>query len=597
MKTKRPIVIANCSGFYGDKLTAAEDILLGNPIDVLTGDYLAELTTAILAKQKMHDSNAGYVKTHLKQLRRILSDCVKSKTRIVTNAGGLNPRSMALAIEELINEMGIDATVSYIDGDDILDEIPELIVDGEKLSNFDTGESLKLEYQKILSANVYLGAWGIKNALCKGADIVVCPRVTDAALVIGPSAWYFDWARDDFDQLAGALVAGHIIECGTQCTGGNYSFFDEVPTFKNIGYPMAEIESDGSFVITKQPGTGGLVSIGTVTSQLLYEIQGKDYVNPDVVAHFDKLSITQEFKDRVRCSGNKGSAPTDTLKVCMNLHSGYRNDVTFVLTGLDIARKAEIVTEQFLSEITFIDGRDKIDIELRRTDKENPVTNEEAMAFLKISISSPIENVAGRAFSSKAVEMALSSIPGFCLLEPPKNASPLIKYWPTLLEKKRVSENVWYQGLSERIDQALPSESNSTFSINASSYEEREFDESEFSGETSSEVPLGRLFGTRSGDKGGNANIGVWANSERGYKFLESYLTSDRLRSLLGGIDSLMIKLDRLPNIFGLNFVIEGFLGEGVSSGTRIDPQAKSLGEYLRCKTISVPRSLLLEVS
>ena len=280
------IRIANCSGFYGDRLDAAREMVEGGPIDVLTGDYLAELTMSILYSQiQTRGENMGYVGTFLKQIREVATACIDKGIKIVTNAGGLNPKSMAEEVEKILAELGVTAKVAYIDGDNLLEDLGGLQTnDGQKFTNLDTNVDLADSDQKALTANVYFGGWGIKEALDNGADIVICPRVTDAAVVIGPAAWKFNWDRNDYDALAGALAAGHIIECGAQCCGGNYAFFEEVPTFRDVGYPIAEIERDGSFTVTKHPGTGGLISVGTITAQLLYEISTPAYMNPDVIA-------------------------------------------------------------------------------------------------------------------------------------------------------------------------------------------------------------------------------------------------------------------------------------------------------------------------
>ncbi len=314
------IRIGNCSGFYGDRLAAAREMIDGGPIDVLTGDYLAELTMSILYNQQQtRGENVGYVGTFLKQLKDVAADCKARNIKIVTNAGGLNPKGMADEVEKILAELGVDSKVAYIDGDDLLPKLGALQTDGEKFTNLDTDEDLKDSTQEALTANAYLGGWGIKEALDQGADIVICPRVTDAAVVIGPAAWKFNWQRNDYDALAGALAAGHIIECGAQCCGGNYAFFEEVPSFRNVGYPIAEIEANGNFTVTKHAGTGGLVSVGTVKAQLLYEISTPAYYNPDVIAHFDTMQIEQVGADRVYVSGCRGSTPPLTHKVSLSV--------------------------------------------------------------------------------------------------------------------------------------------------------------------------------------------------------------------------------------------------------------------------------------
>ena len=386
---KNVIRIGNCSGFYGDRLSAAKEMVEGGPIDVLTGDYLAELTMAILLSQKMQrGEQAGYVGTFLKQLNEIAETCEKKKIKIVSNAGGLNPKSMAEEVKKILDAQGVNLKIAYIDGDDLMPRIDELKNSGEKLTNIDTEVDFFNQDMPALSANAYLGCWGIKKALDLGADIVICPRVTDAAVVMGPAAWKFNWNRNDFDQLAGALAAGHVIECGAQATGGNYSFFKEVPTFKNIGYPIAEINDDGSFFITKHQNTGGLVSKGTVTAQLLYETSTPSYLNPDVVAHFDTLSIEEVEENKVLVKGTKGSPPPKHHKVCMNLAGGYKNTMELIVTGLDIPEKAKIFTEELFDSLGGKEQFDDVNIQLHRTDKIDPKTNEEAMATLKISVKS-----------------------------------------------------------------------------------------------------------------------------------------------------------------------------------------------------------------
>ena len=429
--TEKIIRIANCSGYYGDKLSAAKEMVEGGPIDVLTGDYLAELTMAILYSQKLQrGEDKGYVGTFLKQLKDIAKTCKDQNIKIVSNAGGLNPKSMAKEVASILAELNVDATVAYIDGDDLIEELKQLQTQGETFENIDRKIPLAQSGCKILTANTYLGSWGIKEALDLGADIVICPRVTDASVTMGPAAWKFNWHRDNYNALAGSLAAGHIIECGAQTTGGNYSFFEEVPTFKNIGYPIAEIEEDGSFTITKHPGTGGLVSVGTVTAQLLYEIAAPEYLNPDVVAHFDTLKIQQVSEDRVRITGCRGSSPPSTHKVCINLAGGYRNGMELILTGLDIEEKAKIFTQALFDLLGGKEQFDDVSIELHRQEKENPQSNEEAMASLRVNVTSKDPKKVGRIFTAKVVELGLANYPGFFGKSVPGSGAPFILYWP-----------------------------------------------------------------------------------------------------------------------------------------------------------------------
>ena len=588
---KEYIKIANCSGFYGDKLSAAKDLVDGGPIDVLTGDYLAELTMAILFGQKMQrGEDKGYVGTFLKQINQIAKSCKEKNIKIVSNAGGLNPKSMAIEIEKILKEQSIDMKVAYIDGDDLMPTISNLKKSGEEFKNIDKGKKLDESGYSPLTANAYLGAWGIKEALDKGADIVVCPRVTDAAVVIGPAAWKFNWKRDNYDALAGALAAGHIIECGCQATGGNYAFFKEVESFDNVGYPIAEIYEDGSFYVTKHPDTGGLVSTGTVTAQLLYEINSPAYVNPDVIAHFDTLKIEEVEKDKVYVSGCRGSSPPDKHKVCINLAGGFRNGMEIILTGLDIEDKAKVFTDALFNSVGGKKQFDEVSIQLHRTDKENPNSNEEAMASLLVSVKSKDQNLVGRLFSAKIIELALANIPGFFAQGGVKSSGPVIIYWPALVNSKHIKEKVHIDG--EEIE-VIPT---SQLELEEIYYQKEPIKIKKIKKEDEKEIYFGEIYGTRSGDKGGCANLGVWAKNANSFAFLYDFLTVKKLKELLPDLNQYKIERFELANINSLNFYIHDILQDGVSSNDKKDGQAKSLGEYLRAKKVKVPQSIIGDI-
>jgi hypothetical protein len=581
--------IANCSGFYGDKLSAAREMVDGGPIDVLTGDYLAELTMAILYNQKQQrGGKSGYVGTFLKQVREVIGPCLERGIRIVSNAGGLDPAGMAADVQTIVSELGLNAKVAYIDGDDLIPAMKDLQAKGESFANIDQGTALADSGYAPLTANAYLGAWGIKEALDHGADIVICPRVTDAAVVIGPAAWHFKWRRQDYDALAGALAAGHIIECGAQACGGNYSFFQEVPSYRDVGYPIAEMEADGAFTITKHPGTGGLVSVGTVTAQLLYEISSPAYMNPDVIAHFDTLEIVQAGENRVRVSGCRGSSPPPTHKVCINTAGGYRNGTEIILTGLDIEQKAEIFTDALFHSLGGREQFDEVETQLIRTDHEDAHMNEEAFASLRINVRSKDPNLVGRLFSAKVTELALANYPGFTG-RGAVGSGPTIVYWPALIDSKHIVERVHVDGAT--ID-VIPT---SQLGLAEIYYQKPPTKVAPAPKGRPRRIAFGRLYGTRSGDKGGCANVGVWARTDAAYAFLYEYLSVDRLKELLPDMAPFAIDRYEMPNLRALNFYIHGVLGDGVSSSTRIDGQAKSLGEYLRSRSIEVPDVLAAE--
>ncbi len=578
--------IANCSGFYGDRVSAAREMVEGGPIDVLTGDWLAELTMLLLGKAVMA-GRPGWARTFLTQLEQVLPACLDRGIRIVSNAGGLDPAGCAAAVTELARRCGVDPVVAHVDGDDLSGRVPALLAAGHSLANADTGQPLADAGVTPLTAHAYLGGLPIAKALEAGADVVVTGRVTDAALVVGPGMWRFGWTGDDLDALAGAVVAGHLIECGCQVTGGNYSFFAEVPDLAHAGFPLAELSADGSAVITKHSGTGGRVSVGTVTAQLLYEIGGPRYLNPDVTARFDTVRLDDAGPDRVRVSGVRGEPPPAELKVALSYAGGYRNSMILAIDGLDAAAKAALAQEAIWARIEGGRGAFEVaDVELRGQDP----------ALLRITVLDPDRAKVGRAFSGAVVETALASYPGFHALTPPGDASAYGLFWPALIPADLVTARVVIGGQAvwtgaARAEPAGPGRS-------------RAFGAAGPPGdggpgahgirpEPVRRVPLGLIAGARSGDKGGNANVGVWVRGEEEFAWLDGYLTERRLAELVPAIAGHRVERHRFPNLRALNFVISGLLGRGVAAGTRLDPQAKALGEELRAALADIPERLI----
>lgn len=616
----------------------------GGPIDVLTGDWLAELTMLILAGNRLK-GRPGYAPTFLKQLEQVLGTCLDRGIKIVSNAGGLDPAGCAQAVSELAVRLGMDVRVAHVTGDDLTGRDLDF-------TNLDTGEKLAATP---LTANAYLGGRPIAAALSAGADVVVTGRVTDAALVTGPGIWRYGWQPDDLDALAGSVVAGHVIECGCQATGGNYAFFQEVPDLAHCGFPIAELHADGSSVITKHPGTGGLVSVGTVTAQLLYEIGSPRYLGPDVVARFDTIALSSDGPDRVRISGVRGEPPTDTLKVAVNYLGGYRNTMTLVLTGLDAEAKARVAEEALWARVP----RDLFD--------EVHVSFDAPL--LRITVMAQDRRVAGRAFSSAVVETGLASFPGFYGLTPPGDASPYGIYWPTLIPASEVTPEVFLDNhpipttASGRPGAGTPEEIEALGAtvqkdaahgagvlgagtarpetpgverpeVGRPEEGQPEVEHAEVErpavglakarlsqapqrwegvrrspaplsgdqptkdatrderGQPTERAPLGRIVGARSGDKGGNANLGVWVRTPEQYAWLHTYLTTERLKELLPNLAPHKIDRHDLPNLHALNFVIHGLLGRGVAASPRLDPQAKALGEELRAQEADLPTHL-----
>jgi Acyclic terpene utilisation family protein AtuA len=558
--------IGNCSGFYGDRLAAMREMLEGGDLDYLTGDYLAELTMLILARDRARNPDRGYAKTFLRQLEDTLGLALDRGVKIVANAGGLNPAGLASAVRELADRLGLSVNVAHVEGDDLV------------------GRADALGFGAPLSANAYLGAWGIVDCLHSGADVVVTGRVTDASVIVGPAAAHFGWTRTDYDALAGAVAAGHIIECGTQATGGNFSFFTEIPDLDHPGFPIAEIDADGSSVITKHTGTGGLVSTDTVTAQLLYEIAGARYPNPDVTLRMDSVSVSADGPDRVRVTGVRGEAPPPTLKVSLNSIGGFRNATSFVLTGLDIEAKAALIQRQLENALPVWPA--ELQWTLARTDHADADTEEAASALLHCVVRDPDPAKVGRQFSSAAVELALASYPGFTSTAPPGEGQVYGVFEPGYVEATAVP-HIAVHADGTRVDIAPAAQTLQLAPADGPRLPARPA-----AGPTV-RAPLGRIAGARSGDKGGSANVGVWVRSDPEWAWLANTLTVDMLRELLPETADLPVTRHLLPNLRAVNFVIDGILGKGVAYQARFDPQAKGLGEWLRSRHLDIPERLL----
>ncbi|MFJ5828942.1 acyclic terpene utilization AtuA family protein [Streptomyces sp. NPDC093089] len=555
--------IGNASGFYGDRFDAVREMLTGGQLDVLTGDYLAELTMLILGRDQLKDPSAGYAKTFLRQMEEGLGLAHERGVRIVTNAGGLNPAGLADALRALAAKLGLPVRIAHVEGDRLAPS------DG------------------VLTANAYLGGAGIAACLTAGADVVVTGRVTDAALVTGPAQWRFGWGPEAYDQLAGAVVAGHVLECGTQATGGNYAFFaDHDPKLlRRPGFPLAELHADGTCVITKHPGTGGLVDVGTVTAQLLYETAGARYAGPDVTARLDTVRLTQDGPDRVWIDGVRGEAPPPTLKAGRSRLGGFRNEVVFVLTGLDVDAKARLVRDQVEDALT-ANRPAEVHWELARTDHPDAATEETASALLRLVVRDPAPEPVGRALTGAAIELALASYPGFHVTAPPGKGAPYGVFEAAYVPAADVPHTAVLPDGTRR-DVPVPPRTRDLEPV-----PDPELPPPYPHGPTLT-VPLGRIAGARSGDKGGDANVGVWVRTDEEWRWLAHTLTVGRFRALLPETAGREVVRHVLPNLRALNFTVAGILGEGVASQARFDPQAKALGEWLRSRRVAVPTALL----
>jgi hypothetical protein len=562
------IRIGNCSGFYGDRLSAMREMLEGGRLDVLSGDYLAELTMLILGKDTMRDPNLGYARTFVAQLEDCLGLALEKGVKIVSNAGGLNPAGLADRLREVATGLGLDAKIAHVEGDDLRG----------------------LNFENALTANAYLGGFGIAAALQQGADVVVTGRVTDASVVVGPAIAHFGWTPTSYDELAGAVVAGHIIECGAQATGGNFSGFKQIDRSAPIGFPIAEIAADGSSVITKHDGTGGAVTVDTVTAQLVYEIQSTRYLGPDVTTDLTSITLQQDAKDRVAVTGVRGEAPPAQLKVAVNELGGFRNQVEFVLTGLDIEAKAAWVKEQFV-----LDPEPKVVAWSPVVAPPLDATTEEGASIrLRCTVLDPSDKPVGKAFTSAAVEIALASYPGFTMTAPPAPATPYGIYRPAYVDRDAVTHTVvHHDGRREVI--ADPTE----FSTADLTSGQRPSPYPAPGDKLTRRLPLGTFVHARSGDKGGDANLGLWVVNDGSPKYAErvtwltKFLSPRKVRELIPEAADLEVDVYVLPNLGAVNVIIRGLLGEGVAASTRFDPQAKGLGEWVRSRLANIQEDLL----
>ena len=445
------IRVANAQGFWGDSLLGPLRLVEEGPVDYLTFDYLAEITMSIMQKQRMKDPDAGYARDFVSMLGKILPTCKEKGIKVIANAGGVNPQSCMAAIEAVMAKAGISGmTLAIVEGDDILNRIDELVASGESFSNLDNGESLATVRDRVTSANVYIGARPIVEALERGADIIVTGRASDPSLVVAPLVYEFGWSMEDYDKLAAGTIMGHIVECGPQCTGGNFCGWREVKDFARIGYPVVEASADGSFVVTKHDNTGGLVSVETVTSQLLYELgDPENYLGPDCIADFTSLRIEQAGHNRVAISGIRGRPPTSTYKVSLSYRNGYKILGTLCIAGPDAVEKAHILADMVWQR-TAMHGYDIPEenrfLELFGTNVlyRGLVPEPEQPAEIMMRIGARAEDA--RALDTMGMELAplITSGPpgvtGFAGGRP--RATEVVGYWPALIDKTRVTTRV-----------------------------------------------------------------------------------------------------------------------------------------------------------
>lgn len=581
------------SGFYGD---SPENMgqLLKDGANVLIGDYLAELTMLILRKNQMR-GGPGFARTFVEQLELNAADIAAGGVKVIANAGGLDPEGCAEEIRQMLRHQGVDLKVAAVLGDDLRQKLRSDTDSRIPLRNMDTGQVLDLEGREVLTANAYLGAWPVVDALRAGADIVVCPRLTDASLVVGPAAWYFDWSRESWDSLAGAVVAGHIIECGGQATGGNLSTFHEYSDLGIPGLPIAEIRTDGSCVISKVGDSGGVVNKDTVRAQLFYEISGHHYHNPDVVTDMSTVQVKDLGGDRVVVSSTRGLPPTNTTKLSLTYEGGYRNMMSIGITGGHVPEKVSWLRRQVEEMVGGPEHFDGMSWSVIGPSKEHGGDYDESTAIVSVRVRDREAWKVGRsAFANRIVQICLASIPGFYMTTPPQKEKLFGVQWPSLVDKDLIRPFVRMDGQEDHfVDWTESNSPTSTRYTPPADVAPRTDEASSLAGPTTRAL-LGSVASTRSGDKAGKANVGVWVDDPARYAWLRSYLTVERLGELMPEVKDLAIDRHDFDNLRGLNFVIYDYLDDGVSSSLRTDAQAKGVGEYLGNQWVDIPSVLLV---
>ncbi len=597
---KRKIRIGNASGYWGDDLGAMKRQLTGGPLDYITMDFLAEITMSILQRQRKRNPELGYAVDFLTQIEECLPLICKKKVRVISNAGGINPIGLGREIIKIAQRQGLDIKVGIVYGDDIVNHLYELTAAGERFTNMETGEDFSRYRSRISSANIYLGAEPVVKALEAGCQIIVTGRVTDTGITLAPMIHEFGWAMDDWDKMAAGIVAGHIIECGAQGSGGNITDWHEVKSFDNIGYPIIEIEKSGEFVVTKHPRTGGAVNEKSVKEQLVYEMgDPSNYVSPDGVARFDSIQLEDLGRNRVRIYGVKGKPEPDFLKVSMSYEEGWKASGAVLISGPQIQQKADIVEKMFWTKLPH--KYEATRTELIGTGTIWPrslFSCEPNEALLRFAVRDADRKKVDD--FSKALSTLILSGPAGMAVTPGGRPKPslVVAYWPALMHRSRVKAKVLVvdsSGYEEFHEIHFPIRVQTRPEEAMPLLDRSRARSKKFTGRAK-EVRLQEICYARSGDKGDTCNIGVLARSEQAYTWLREHLTEQVVRRFFDGITHGRVTRYELDNLRGLNFLLDQTLGGGGTRSLMIDPQGKTLAQALLQMKVKVPESVLRSV-
>ncbi len=593
MKTIR---IGNAGGYWGDDPDALKYQVTAGNLDFITIDYLAEITMSIMNKQMRKNPEAGYARDFLNHLEPVFEMVMEKGIRIITNAGGVNPLALARALREMADKKRLRPKIAVVDGDNILDEIDQLSDEGVDFSNMENGASYSKIRGRVLSANLYFGARPVVKALKAGADIVITGRVTDTGITLAAMIASFDWPEDDYDKLATGIVAGHILECGAQSTGGNFTDWRKVPSFDVVGYPIAEVSENGDVVITKHESLGGLVSVDTVREQLLYEMgQPKNYITPDVIADFSSIQLAAAGNNRVRVFGIKGAVPTDLLKVSIAYEDGYKSEGTIIISGPDAREKAEKFAEIFWSRVgTGFEDYLTEYVGLNACHRHLAPLSETNEVLLRFAVRDHDRNKFER-FRRKLPALILSGPPAVAVTGGAPQVRNVVSYWPALVPQ---DISTWEVTVFEGETVAFH-ETGSWPETGGTPVSDTLGDESGpipvFSEETR-RVALKTIALGRSGDKGDMSNIGIIARSESAYKFIGTLLTADRVKDIFKDLVKGTVERYPIINLLSWNFLLNEALGGGGTLSLRIDAQGKTLAHALLAQEFDIPVDVLASV-
>lgn len=593
--------IANAGGYWGDDPYALRRQVLGPlPIDYVSMDFLAEITMSILQKQFARDPSAGYARDFITQIEPLLEEILGRGIKLITNAGGVNPKACADALFRVASARGLSLKVAVVSGDDVRPRLDEL-----RLDNMETGEALDDHRDKVLSANAYFGAMPVVEALEENPDIVLSGRVTDTGITLAALIHEFEWAADDYDRLAQGIVASHLIECGAQATGGNFTDWEKVPSYIDIGFPIVEFEPDGAFVLTKHPGSGGLVSVQTAREQFLYEMgHPQVYITPDCIADFTTITLEADGADRVRVTGARGAAPTDLLKVSAALEDGFKSAGTLIICGPDPRAKAETFANIFWTRLDAeLELAGSGAFEATHTEYIGDDATHRALTP-EHHVSEILLRLAARDHDQRKLQIFRKLLPGLILSGPAGVAvtggapaiSNVVRYWPSLIPQEHAPARfeIYADGnlIASKADLAWPS-------TQGSSEPARPLDDPHPDALVESlrggaiEVPLMTLAHARSGDKGDTANIGLIGRSSACYVWLRRHVGAERVRQWFKTIAGGEVHRYLVPNLLALNFLLDESLGGGGTVSLYTDAQGKTYSQaLLRCR-VRVPSDLL----